>query len=138
MIKSPNLTATLRANNVAKVKNYNSLNTILSNVYNKYEDNPELTVEELGKLVDEELSSGLIEMLHYENENRVIGEKAVDNISDIVKYAEKISKFSKDVVIYADDPTNPTYQALKSNGIVKDVLPTINVNGAEYEYVLVD
>lgn len=138
MIKSPNLTATLRANNVAKVKNYNSLNTILSNVYNKYEDNPELTVEELGKLVDEELSSGLIEMLHYENENRIIGEKAVDNISDIVKYAEKISKFSKDVVIYADDPTNPTYQALKSNGIVKDVLPTINVNGAEYEYVLVD
>lgn len=138
MIKSPQLTATLRANNVGKIKNYNTLNTVLSNIYTQYENNPELTTPQLSKLVDNELSSNLVELLHYEDENRIIGEKVVSKQEDIIRYANKISKFSKDIIIYADDPSNPAYQDLKSKGIVKEVLPTINVNGAEYEYVLVD
>lgn len=130
--KSPNLTATLRPNNLAKNDNYIALNTILEEALLRYEDKPDITAGELGEITKTYLGT-ITTLKYFETNNQFVGEKFVDKADDIIKYTTKLSKLSQNVAIITDTPSK--YTSLPNS---TQVISLDNVQGAEFDYVIVD
>ena len=70
---------------------------------------------------------------YFETNNQFVGEKFVDKADDIIKYTTKLSKLSQNVAIITDTPSK--YTSLPNS---TQVISLDNVQGAEFDYVIVD
>ena len=134
LIKSPALTASLRASNIAKLDNYNVLDYKLSKILDEYALHPEYDSLKLSAITDIQLQEGI--NLYYDDSNdRIVGEKAVKDSTELINYINKVKKFGGSIVIYADDLSK--YTTFKNDPNV-NILPPTNINGGEYSYTFVD
>lgn len=132
LIKSPNLTATLRPSNIAKYDNYVVLNSILEKSISKYEDDPDMDPIDLTNYTKTYWEKG-IRLEYYENNSTFVGEKIVDNQTEFNAYIDKISKLSNNIAIITDNTSK--YTGLPQNTKVIDLA---SVQGSEFDYVLID
>lgn len=132
LIKSPNLTATLRPNNIAKNDNYITLNAILEKGIKYYEDNPDIDSIQLSNHAKSYWNSG-IKLEYYENNNTFVGEKIVDTNDQLLDYINKLSHLSNDIAIITDNPKK--YTGLPQNA---KVINLDAVQGSEFDYVVID
>ena len=135
-IKTPDLTASLRGTNGAKIDNYNILDFKLSNILLRYQEHPEWPSNTLSTETDAEFKDS-IPLKWYEDEahSRIIGEKPVKDSDELIADINKAKAFGGTIAIYADDPSK--YTAFKGNPNIT-ILPSENINGGEYDYVFVD
>lgn len=134
LIKSPALTASLRASNIAKLDNYNVLDYKLSKILDEYALHPEYDSLKLSAITDAQLQEGI--NLYYDTSNdRIVGEKAVKDSTELINYINKVKKLGGSIVIYADDPSK--YTTFKNDSNIT-ILPPTNINGGEYSYTFVD
>lgn len=134
-IKAPTLTASVRADNIAKLLNYNALDLKTSNVLDKYAKHPEWNAIDISDATTQELNTG-ITLKYYEGNNRLIGDLAVKDSESLITYINKVLPFDgSTIAIYTDNPSKYATFADKKNVAI---LPADNINGGEYNYAFVD
>ena len=129
-LRTPSPTASLRASNVAKLDNYNIINSILESVEREYSLHPEWSSAN----IDAELSKYLstpIDIKYHSEGKRIVGEKFVDSEDALRKEIERVKGLGS-ILIIADDTSK--YSAI--DGVT--IRPSTNVNGGEFDYVFVD
>ena len=131
-IKSPSLTASLRASNIGKLDNYNIINTVLEKVIYEYQHNPEWEDKDISKKVTEYIANG-INLKYYEKEQRFVGEKFVETDAEVISYINKLKERGKVVVITDNDKINK-YQSIEGIRIIN----SLKVQGGEFDYVVID
>lgn len=129
--KTPDLSAPLRPDNIAKYDNYNVLNSILDQTWVEYYKNPSMRLEEVSDYVKKLLLEKKPRLKYFEGKNTFGGEKMILE-TDVIKWANKLAKISNDVAIITDNPTK--YSTVKN---VK-VIGINSVQGDEFEYVIID
>ena len=97
--RTPNLTAPLRPNNIAKYDNYTILNSILDQTWDKYYDNPSMLESEIDLLTKQILSENSIKLKYFETTETFGGEKFINSSDEVPKIVEKLSKLSNDIAI---------------------------------------
>lgn len=131
VVKTPDLIAPLRPDNIAKYDNYNKLAETLDKVYEQYYKDPSISISTLNTFTKEYLSANKISFKYFEDDNTFGGEKFIsENV--VNKYIEKFKRLSDDVAIITDKPEK--YNVLKD---VK-VVPLNSVQGDEFDYVIID
>lgn len=134
-IKAPTLTASVRADNIAKLLNYNALDLKVSNVLDKYAKHPEWNAIDISDATTQELNTG-ITLKYYDGNNRLIGDLAVKDSESLITYINKVLPFDgATIAIYTDNPSKYATFADKKNVAI---LPADNINGGEYTYAFVD
>lgn len=129
-LRTPSPTASLRASNVAKLDNYNIINSILEAVEREYSLHPEWGSNDVDKELAKYLSTP-IEIKYHSEGKRIVGEKFVDSEEALRKEIERVKGLGS-ILIISDDVTK--YSAI--DGVT--VRPSTNVNGGEFDYVFVD
>lgn len=130
--RTPNLTAPLRPNNIAKYDNYTILNSILDQTWDKYYDNPSMLESEIDLLTKQILSENSIKLKYFETTETFGGEKFINSSDEVPKIVEKLSKLSNDIAIITDNPAK--YTAINN---VK-VVGLDSVQGDEFEFAIID
>ena len=134
-IKAPTLTASVRADNIAKLLNYNALDLKTSNVLDEYAKHPEWNAINISDATTQELNTG-ITLKYYEGNNRLIGDLAVKDSETLITYINKVLPFDgATIAIYTDNPSKYATFVDKKN---VSILPADNINGGEYTYAFVD
>lgn len=123
---SPMLTASLRNDVLAKKVNFETLYTILNNIWNKYSDNRTWGRDTLNGLVPKD-----IELKYYDGQGKFYGDKIVNNNVDALSEAKKFKQYNV-ALIYDNDK----YSGLTEEGV--KFLPFDNMQGDEYDYVVID
>lgn len=121
------LTASLRPNNIAKFENFNMLNKVLNDVIEKWKQERWLSINELDKFVPDK-----IELSYFENPNLFVGEKIVEDDTNLVELAKQYATRGK-VTIITDNLNK--YQDLPAN-IDKRMYD--KMQGMETDFVIVD
>ena len=130
-IKTPDLTAPLRPDNIAKYDNYNKLTEALDKVREQYYNDPAIQPRILDTFTREYLNANKIEFKYFEDTNAFGGEKIVPE-SDIQKHIQKLKKLSDDIAIITDKPEKyNSFQGVK-------VVSLNSVQGDEFDYVIID
>ena len=129
-MRTPSPTASLRASNVAKLDNYNVVNSILESVEREYSLHPEWGSNNVDAELAKYLSTPL-EIKYHSEGKRIVGEKFVDSEEALRKEIERVKGLGS-ILIISDDVTK--YSAIE--GV--EVRPSTNVNGGEFDYVFVD
>lgn len=129
-LRTPSPTASLRASNVAKLDNYNVVNSILESVEREYSLHPEWGSNNVDAELAKYLSTPL-EIKYHSEGKRIVGEKFVDSEEALRKEIERVKGLGS-ILIISDDITK--YSAIE--GV--EVRPSTNVNGGEFDYVFVD
>ena len=129
-LKTPSPTSSLRVSNIAKLDNYNVINSILESVEREYSLHPEWGSSDVDKELMKYLSSP-IEIKYHSEGRRIVGEKFVDSEDALRQEIERVKGLGS-ILIIADDPSK--YSAI--DGVT--VRPSTNVNGGEFDYVFVD
>lgn len=130
--RTPNLTAPLRPNNIAKYDNYTILNSILDQTWDKYYNDPTLTDTDVNNFTKQILSENGIRLKYFETAELFGGEKFVKSSDEIPKIVEKLSKVSDDIAIITDNPAK--YTAINK----AKVIGLDSVQGDEFEFVIID
>lgn len=131
VVKTPDLVAPLRPDNIAKYDNYTRLAEALDKVYEQYYDNPAVQPDTLNTFTEEYLTSNKIEFKYFEDETVFGGEKIVPNEA-IQSYIDKFKRLSDDIAVITDKPEK--YNTIK--GI--KVVPLNSVQGDEFDFVIID
>lgn len=120
------LTATLRATNEAKYKNFDTFNRSLSEIMDKWNEKRELTFADLDQFVP-----SIISIKYYETGDTIFGEKIVNEDNDLKELINKY-KNKGEVAVITDDIS-------KYTGITGvKIVPYHKMQGMETDYVFVD
>lgn len=143
MISSTYLNYTLRANSIAAIDNFNILYSILKQVRDKYNNNPELRPDDLNKEVGSLLSKG-ITIKYYSNtkpnvdDKLLAGTQIVNSTDDVKKwlniFKEQLPTIKGKVLLITDNPE--LYNADKDPDL--DIRKPDEAQGLEYDYVVMD
>nr|DAE19959.1 MAG TPA: protein of unknown function DUF2075 [CrAss-like virus sp. ctYsL76] len=131
VIKTPDLIAPLRPNNIAKYDNYTRLATALDAVYEEYYNNPTISPSVLNDFTKQYLMTNKIELKYFEDTDTFGGEKIVPE-NDVLNHIDKLKRLSDDVAIITDHPEK--YNTV--NGV--KIVPLNSVQGDEFDYVIID
>lgn len=131
VIKTPDLIAPLRPNNIAKYDNYTRLATALDAVYEEYYNNPTISQSVLNDFTKQYLMTNKIELKYFEDTDTFGGEKIVPE-NDVLNHIDKLKRLSDDVAIITDHPEK--YNTV--NGV--KIVPLNSVQGDEFDYVIID
>ena len=131
VVKTPDLIAPLRPNNIAKYDNYTRLSDALDKVYEQYYNDPAVTPSILNTFTKEYLNANKIEFKYFEDADIFGGEKIVPE-KDILSYIDKFKRLSEDIAVITDKPEK--YNTIKG---VK-VVALNSVQGDEFDYVIID
>lgn len=130
-IKTPDLIAPLRPDNIAKYDNYTKLTEALDKVREQYYNNPAIQPRILDTFTREYLNANKIEFKYFEDANSFGGEKIVPE-GDIQNHIQKLKKLSSDIAIITDKPEKyNTIQGVK-------IVSLNSVQGDEFDYVIID
>lgn len=130
IIKSPDLVAPLRPDNIAKYDNYTKLFITLSATYDYYYQDTSRGEQKVSTFVEDFLKVNNIEFKYFETPTTFGGEKIVSS-TDIKNYIEKLKKLSNDVIIITDHPERYTDSGIR-------VLEPSQVQGSEFDYIIID
>lgn len=131
VVKTPDLIAPLRPDNIAKYDNYTRLAEALDKVYEQYYNDPAISPSTLDTFTKEYLNANKIEFKYFEDSGTFGGEKIVPE-GDILRYIEQFKRLSGDVAVITDNPEK--YNVIKG---VK-VVALNSVQGDEFDYVVID
>lgn len=130
--RTPNLTAPLRPNNIAKYDNYTILNSILDQAWDKYYNDPTILDTAINEFTKQILSESGVKLKYFETAESFGGEKIIKSSDEIPKIVEKLSKISDDVAIITDNPAK--YTAINN----AKVIGLDSVQGDEFEFAIID
>ena len=131
MVKSPDLVAPMRPNNIAKQTNYITLRQRLDDIYKAYYSNPTITYNAIGDIANNNLKQNKIIFKYFEDEYNFGGERIIE-ANDIRNYINKIKKLSNDYVIITDRPE--VYNDLDAEHIIDYKV----AQGDEHDYIIID
>lgn len=131
VVKTPDLIAPLRPDNIAKYDNYTRLAEALDKVYEQYYNDPAINPSTLDTFTKEYLTANKIDFKYFEDADTFGGEKIILE-TDIQKYIDKFKRLSEDIAIITDKPEK--YNTVKG---VK-VVALNSVQGDEFDYVIID
>lgn len=129
-VKSPDLVAPLRPDNIAKYDNYILLNALLSKAYDYMYEDKSKTQNDLFSYVDNFMRNNKVSFKYYETPQSFGGEKFVFE-SDIPSHIESLRKLSSDVVVITDNVAKYKTLGIKAIHFSK-------VQGQEFDYVIID
>lgn len=118
--RTPNLFISLRNSNIQKVQNLKTLDTTI-NELDKVEENTEEAISKIK-------SKGI--HLHYFNGDKFTGEWITDKLTDVSKLNGTIA--------FIGNGDSSIYKLLKENGKNPVLINPLEVQGQEYDYVIVD
>ena len=127
---TPELTTSLRADNLAKLENYNNVNSVLIGVYDKYYSDQELESEDLSREIHDKTNVHPIILKYFESKSSFGGEKFIPE-SDIEKYVDKLKSLSDNIAIITDTPEKYSKYGIK-------IVELESVQGDEFDYVIID
>lgn len=130
-IKTPDLVAPLRPDNIAKYDNYISLSQRLDKIYKQYYNNPAIEPKYLSEFAEKYLQSNPVEFKYFESSFIFGGEKIIKE-DEIFSHIEKLKQYSSDIAIITDNPKK--YNTTKGVKIV----PLNSVQGDEFDYIIID
>jgi len=131
-LRSPELTASMRALNEAKRRNYVYLNTILRGITKDYARNPHWTIETLNTKCPDSL-----DLTYYESDDKSIlyGEKLTKSEDEIYAAIERFKeRGTVGIVTDKVDKYTRKYTGVKNVTII----PTNVAQGGEFDFVVVD
>lgn len=132
IIKSSDLIAPMRPDNIAKSDNYFSMLRVLDEVYENYWNNPSILDTSIQNITTALLSEQPITFKYFDDGNNFGGEKIILQ-SDVRKWYNRLSKLSNKVVIIIGEDKRD-YNDLDPN-----VIKTAEeIQGDEYDYVIID
>lgn len=129
--RTPELSVSLRDNNIQKQANLNNVKTLLSQVITNMQEMSETDVEAYWKQVAQ-----LIPKLGFRvyNGNSLAGDLITPTLSN-----DTINKLKTSSDIgFIGDTSSAAYQALKQAGVNPTVLSKDQMQGQEFEYVVID
>lgn len=129
--RTPELSVSLRDNNIQKQANLNNVKTLLSQVITNMQEMSEADVEAYWKQVAQ-----LIPKLGFRvyNGNSLAGDLITPTLSN-----DTINKLKTSSDIgFIGDTSSAAYQALKQAGVNPTVLSKDQMQGQEFEYVVID
>lgn len=129
--RTPELSVSLRDNNIQKQANLNNVKTLLSQVITNMQEMSEADVEAYWKQ-----AAQLIPKLGFRvyNNNSLAGDLITSTLSD-----DTINKLKTSSDIgFIGDTSSAAYQALKQAGVNPTVLSKDQMQGQEFEYVVID
>lgn len=129
--RTPELSVSLRDNNIQKQANLNNVKTLLSQVITNMQEMSEADVEAYWKQ-----AAQLIPKLGFRvyNNNSLAGDLITSTLSD-----DTINKLKTSSDIgFIGDTSSAAYQALKQAGVHPVVLSKDQMQGQEFEYVVID
>lgn len=127
--RTPRLNFSLRNASIWKVQNQNTLVALMD----KIRGSDKTTTAEVQRQVTEKLQKGL-NLSFYENDNTLEGDKVVSKLT-----SEDIHKLQGDIAYIGNDESKIAF--IRNNlaeGATLDVLSKDEVQGREFEYVIVD
>ncbi len=145
VLSCPSLGESLRFANIAKERNYKAIKNVLQEIENKVAEKYTKSYEQIASIAKDVVTTRNnqnlgVSFVHYESDDTFVGEKSISN-SEIDKYFEKFKSLSAKlhegksrICIITDDKTK--YLDKQSEGV--DVLSPAEVQGREYDYVLID
>lgn len=131
VIKSPDLIAPLRPDNIAKYDNYIKLRTILTSAYEAIYKDTDRSIEKVREYVNKYITEHKIEFKYFEDPNTFGGTKIISSNS-INEEIVKLKKLSNNIAIISDTPAKYI-----STGITVFDSKTI-VQGDEFDYMIID
>lgn len=130
-IKTPDLVAPLRPDNIAKYDNYVSLSQRLDEIYKQYYNNPAIEPKYLSEFAEKYLQSNPVEFKYFESSFIFGGEKIIKE-DEVFSHIEKLKQHSSDIAIITDNPKKyNTTQGVK-------IVPLNSVQGDEFDYIIID
>lgn len=130
-IKTPDLVAPLRPDNIAKYDNYVSLSQRLDEIYKQYYNNPAIEPKYLSEFAEKYLQSNPVEFKYFESSFIFGGEKIIKE-DEVFSHIEKLKQHSSDIAIITDNPKKyNTTQGVK-------IVPLSSVQGDEFDYIIID
>ena len=130
-IKTPDLVAPLRPDNIAKYDNYISLSQRLDEIYKQYYNNPAIEPKYLSEFAEKYLQSNPVEFKYFESSFIFGGEKIIKE-DEVFSHIEKLKQHSSDIAIITDNPKKyNTTQGVK-------IVPLNSVQGDEFDYIIID
>lgn len=129
--RTPELSVSLRDNNIQKQANLNNVKTLLSQVITNIQEMSEADVKAYWKQ-----AAQLIPKLGFRvyNNNSLAGDLITSTLSD-----DTINKLKTSSDIgFIGDTSSAAYQALKQAGVNPTVLSKDQMQGQEFEYVVID
>ena len=130
--RTPELSVSLRDNNIQKQANLNNVKTLLSQVITNMQEMSEADVKAYWKQ-----AAQLIPKLGfrvYNNNNSLAGDLITSTLSD-----DTINKLKTSSDIgFIGDTSSAAYQSLKQAGVNPTVLSKDQMQGQEFEYVVID
>lgn len=132
LLKTPDLVAPLRPDNIAKLDNYTRLSQELNKAYQIYFNNPSVTVDELNTSVKESLTTK-VDFKYFETIDSFGGEKIISE-SEIHRYIDLFKKLPGTIAIITNNKQK--YNSIGDSRI--EVFGTKEVQGNEFDYVILD
>lgn len=120
--RTPNLFISLRTNNSQKTYDLKLLDTILERL------DAADTNERSAKAIEELKAVGVI--LHYYDGSTFAGDQITTTLGDVSKF--------KGSVAFIGNESSKNYKKLQDAGLHPDIINPVNVQGQEYDYVVVD
>ena len=149
-ISGPELTASIRNNNIAKQLNLEKLTVLLNNVLDEYKRKPWLSLKELDTLLEQYTKTESVptRIVYYEEKGKsFVGEKFIKE-NEMMEYVNEFVTLStnlrkdlenederKPKVLLITDKVDK-YLALEEKGVI--VMNSNKAQGGEYDFVVID
>ncbi len=147
VLSCPSLGESLRFENVAKERNYKAIKDCLEAIEREISKNYLVDFTKISEAAKKEIDTRLAQNLgvtfsHYTDNNTFVGEKSITK-EELEKNVEKLKNISKSlhengvsqICIITDDKTKYS-EYLNVQGV--EVLTSREVQGREYDYVIID
>lgn len=132
-IRSLELSAPMRPENIAKLDNYNKIKTLLHDVYQKFFDNPTITSTVINQAATDALNRHKLLFDYFETDDSFGGEKFIKS-REVETVIKKLQSLNGKIAIITNNKAD--YKYAESDTI--KIFNPIEVQGEEFDYVLID
>lgn len=149
-VSGPELTSSIRNNNIAKQLNLEKLTVLLNNVLAEYKQKPWLSLDQLDTILKNHVKANSVptRIVWYEEKGKsFVGEKFIEE-KDMMEYVDEFVTLSTNLrkELKDEDERKPKvllitdkadkYLALEEKGVT--VMNSNKAQGGEYDYVIID
>ena len=134
-LKTPKLTVSLRPNNIAKADNLYQTQKVVDYIQEQRDRNPELTLDDFESLINAYFKENeKINLSYFSKDGDFEGGEKIIKEDVVNTELDKLLNSGKKVAIITDRPDKYTDYKTK----VENIIDAKSVQGAEYDYVLID
>lgn len=135
-IKTPDLSATFRANVLSKALNYDRLNDKLTNIYQKIQNTDEAVGRNESNNFTEEVLTGKTELDWAMRDGLIYGDFVVKDANEFKKLLDRLTERNFKVLVVTDPESDGKYVDDKYDKFTRK--NTRSAQGGEYDFVFVD